>query len=158
MNDFCELLAKDVESIFNFGKYEGNNIDILHTFGYPKVDIIVGSDHGQGKSRFLMKANLLSSKLRREKSYVEYGSRQYLFANIACRKDTNDIHKHIAPYINSYLDKLKNGKLVGIYTKFSQKYYVAFLPKNSSHEFTSTKENKLLIHWTTTTDNTEKNK
>ena len=66
VNDFCELLAVDVETIMNTGFYEGKTLDELHTFGQPKVDIVIGSDHGAGKSRFLMKSNLLSSADRRK--------------------------------------------------------------------------------------------
>ena len=104
VNDFCELMAKDVESIFNYGKYEGNEIHSLHTFGYPSCDVVIGSDHGAGKSRFLMKVNLLSSTLRRENVNVEYGSIVYHFGNIDCKKDTNKIHKQIHTSTRSWLN------------------------------------------------------
>ena len=110
VNDFCDLLAYDIQTLMNQGEYEGIKLNELHTFGYPNVDIVIGSDHGAGKSRFIMKANLLSSQLRRENKAVKYGSRTIHFGNIDCKKDTSAIHKQLTPYINASLKKLKEGK------------------------------------------------
>ena len=146
VNDFCELLAIDVETIMNTGFYEGKTLDELHTFGQPKVDIVIGSDHGAGKSRFLMKSNLLSSADRRKNVSVKHGSRVYHFGNIDCKKDTSIIHKQLSPYINEYLKKLKGGRLIGVKDVLTSKIYVAMVPKKVLYLHTSIKNRCLYLN------------
>ena len=93
---------------------ESNQEETTPTYGYPHVAMVIGSDHGAGKSRFLMKANLASSQERRQNKSINYGTRVFEFAEIKCKKDHAPILNLVLPDVNEMLEKLSNGMLVGV--------------------------------------------
>ena len=90
-------------------------------FGDKKgVIIIIGSDHGGGKSRFLIRTNYLDSKSRRNVNKVDYGTRTIQFAEVNCKKDVHEVHAKISPDINEAIKKLESSMLVSV--GYSKKY------------------------------------
>ena len=103
--DFSRLLSL-VVSETEFG-YESS------VFGNNKgVIVIIGSDHGGGKSRFLIRTNYLDSSTRQKMNRVDHGTRTLQFAEVNCRKDTHDVHQKIAPIINKAIKELRQSKLI----------------------------------------------
>ena len=87
-------------------------------FGEKKgVMIIIGSDHGGGKSRFLIRTNYLSSATRRNVNKVEHGTRTLQFAEVKCKKDVHEVHAQISPEINEAIKVLESSMMVSVWFK-----------------------------------------
>ena len=87
-------------------------------FGEKKgVIIIIGSDHGCAKSRFLIRTNYLSSSARRSVNKVEYGARTIQFAEVNCKKDVHDVHAKISPGINEAIQVLESSTMYSVWFK-----------------------------------------
>ena len=116
--DLSDVIANDVSRLIN----NQSDKQAKNTYGYSLkdgntdlgCDVSVGSDHGQGACRCCAKLNLLSPQVCRSNNSVSYGSRQFLFAHIECKKDTAEILNKIADRTNSSLQRLNFGKLIGI--------------------------------------------
>lgn len=68
------------------------------TFGYKSklfqptelgVYVIIGDDHGGGKSRYLMRVNYLPASHRREMNQTDAGTRTIQFAEVSRKKDAH---------------------------------------------------------------------
>ena len=138
MCDCTILIKEDIKRIILnkvAGLKEKNNIGgnkqfsiPKFTYGDPFVDVIMGSDHGAGSSRFIVKINLKSSQSQREKGRIEYGSRVINFGNIRCKKDDAEILLKVTPNLNDMIKKLKHGKIVGVTNEYGE-VDVVFVPK-----------------------------
>ena len=76
--------------------------------------MIIGADHGGGKSRYLIRTNILSSKARRENNKTDFGTRTLQFCEVDCKKDVFQIQAKIAPYINNAKRVIEKSRLVAI--------------------------------------------
>ena len=137
--NFCDMIAADMERLL---KAYG-----LKIYGYTRngrnmaVDIVVGSDHGQGSSRFVVKINLLHSEARKESGKIQTGSRQFTFAKIRCRKEREEFLNLISPHLRSMCREIKHCKLVAYQVNDSdengdneeQSYKCMFVPIDENH-------------------------
>ena len=156
VSDLCALIAADIKRILEIEIKEKKS-DAKLTFGYASneigdgkfgVDIVLGSDHGGGKSRLVSKINLTSSQSRRDFNKIEHGSRTFQFGNIDCKKDKAEILALIAPSVNETMERLKNGMLVGVKDE-KNNLEVLFLPKNVKASLTTLKrDGKVHLQWT----------
>ena len=115
--NICDLIEIDFERMLTAQGYHNQ-------FGYTSnifspnakgIVIIIGADHGAGKSRYLLRTNYLDSQSRREKNKVDYGIRTLQFAEIDCKKDVHEIQALLAPTINEGVKKkLQNSFLVSL--------------------------------------------
>ena len=153
MSDFCAIIAADVQRLIQVEmKKENKN----YTFGYPStelgndklaVDVVIGSDHGGGKSRILGKINLTNSQSRRDIGKIEHGARIHQFGNIDCKKDKAEILELIAPSLNKTLKKLEDGMLVGV-KDGNKNVEVFYLPKYAKPSLTLSKnDNNVSMKW-----------
>ena len=106
--DICEAFASDLERLLN----QEDQTGIRTKFGYERngmitVDVIAGSDHGQGASRFVAKMNYLPSSERRKKGRIDFGSRQITFSKIVCKKDTYEIMNLTATDVRNAFKRVK---------------------------------------------------
>ena len=86
-------------------------------FGENKngVIVVIGADHGGGKSRYLVRTNLLSSRERRlHNNKNDYGTRILQFCEVECKKDVYSIQAKIAPVINEAKRGMKESKLIAV--------------------------------------------
>ena len=72
-------------------KISSMNADNYTTFGYPKVNLVLGSNHGAGSSKFLFWANLISPKEIQQLDNIESCSIIFQFANITCKKESSEV-------------------------------------------------------------------
>ena len=106
--DFERLLLIETPPDIGFG-YNSK------VFGNKKgVMIVIGSDHGGGKSRFLLRTNYLDSNSRRNINKVDYGTRTIQFAEVKCKKDVHEVHAKISPSINMAIKKLEISMMVSV--------------------------------------------
>ena len=128
--DYERFLESELPNFREFGYFS-------KAFSDKKgVIIIIGSDHGCGKSRFLIRTNYLDSKSRREVNKADYGTRTIQFAEVDCKKDVCLVHSKIAPGINVAIKKLETSKLVGVkYDK--KKVKCSFIPLDATELRTS---------------------
>ena len=106
--DFERLLLIETPPNIGFG-YNSK------VFGNKKgVMIVIGSDHGGGKSRFLLRTNYLDSNSRRNINKVDYGTRTIQFAEVKCKKDVHEVHAQISPSINMAIKKLEISMMVSV--------------------------------------------
>ena len=160
--DLSELLAyylgREIEyemSITNNGQ--------LPIWGYEStrrgeklgVDLIVGADHGGGKSRYSAKVNLLSSYERRGHR-MDFGAHIILFGLMECRLDKAGVQRKVKGPLNEGFDKLSQGKLVGI---IDEEYHVCtkVVPKVASNVKTVLDDttNTVKLEMTVTSSNSE---
>ena len=106
--DYERLLQSELPSFTEFGYYS-KAFD-----GQKGVIVVIGSDHGCAKSRFLIRTNYLSSKSRHQVNKADYGTRTLQFAEVDCKKDVCEVHSKIAPDINVAIEKLETSKLVAV--------------------------------------------
>ena len=95
----------------------------LPTFGYTSnvfssstkgVICVIGSDHGGGSSKYIIKTLYLSSSEQREKQSIDYRMQTIQFAEVLCRKDVHHIQTKITPVVNKGVHILENSQLIGI--------------------------------------------
>ena len=124
--DFARLLKS--ESIYAQTCY-GYDSKIFqpHESG---VVAIIGSDHGGGKSRYLIRINYLPSSFRRCTNKVDAGTRTIQFAEVSCKKDVHEIQAKIAPIVNESICKWESSKLIAI--KIMKHITCKFLPHDAS--------------------------
>ena len=99
--DMARLLLSMHPQMQSFG-YDSN------IFGARKKGVIciIGSDHGAGKSRYLIRTNYLPSSERRRTNKVDAGTRTLQFCEVKCKKDTHEIQSKIAPTVNKAIQIL----------------------------------------------------
>ena len=128
---------------------DGVTIDSLPLFAYESkifpnnskgIVCIIGSDHGGGSSKYLIRLNYLPSSARRKESRIDHGTRTLQFAEVKCKKDTHQIQAQIAPTVNESVTKLEQSKLIGIF--FNDQNIICkiipYLSVNMAIESTST--------------------
>ena len=115
--DPCDLVELDFTRLLNSLEPQ------LATFGYfskifPSstlgVYVIIGADHGGGKSRYLMRINYEPSSYRRKLNKTDAGTRTVQFAEVSCKKDTHPIQAKIAPTLNKAIKRLEDSKLIAL--------------------------------------------
>ena len=155
MADYCAMIAADASRLLQveIKKEEGNS---TLTYGYPSpelgngklgVEVVIGSDHGGGKSRILGKINLTDSQSRRDMEKIEHGARIQQFGNIDCKKDKAEILECIAPSLNETLKKLEDGMLIGIKDE-DKNVEVHYVPKKARASLAVSKnEDKVSLQW-----------
>lgn len=111
---------------------------LTHFFGEEDgVFVIIEADHGGGKSCYLVRINVLSSKARRDNANkVDYGTRTLEFAQVDCRKDVVEVQKKIAPAINFGKRKIESSKLIAV-SNDEGKVKCIFIPKSAENLRTS---------------------
>ena len=107
--DFSRLLTSDPMNTFT--KYGYHIHNSLSTSGCV---VILGADHGAGRSRYLLRLNYLPSSSRRKMNRADFGTRTLQFAEVECSKDYCEIQAKIAPAINKTLSILSESKLIAI--------------------------------------------
>ena len=96
--NICNLLEYDFERLLeSFDSFPDKSFSYTIDKDGEGVVAIIGSDHGGGKSRFLIRINYLDSRSRRDRNQVEYGSRTLQFAEVDCKKDVHQVHAKISP-------------------------------------------------------------
>ena len=89
-------------------------------FGYDNPDDIntvlgvIGTDHGQKHSQFLLSLHLHPSTKRRDKKDKAFGILQIPFCTIKCKKENSDILQLSAPSVNKSIKILENSKLMAV--------------------------------------------
>ena len=121
---YLQSLPKDKEyPVFGYkSRCFGNGLGVY---------AIIGSDHGGGKSRYLIRLNYESSTLRRKYAKVDYGTRTLQIAEVDCKRDVLAVQKKLAPMINEANDKLQKSKLVAV--QLNQKIICKLVPKNCTN-------------------------
>ena len=143
----------------DFGRLLESNQDKT-TFGYTSklfqttkqgVYAIIGSDHGGGKSRYLLRINYLHSSHRRKVKKVDAGTRTVQFAEVSCKKDVHQIQSVIAPVVNKAIKDLESSMLIAIKIENEQEITICkFLPANASNiSYSITDKNRIRLHYTT---------
>ena len=94
-----------------------NHSSTCPKYGYPKVNVIIGSDHGARSSKFLFRVNLVSPSKMQKLENINSQSIIFQFATITCKKDTADVISLIENQINKCIHDFKYGCLVGIKMK-----------------------------------------
>ena len=117
------------------------------TYGYPKVSVILGADHGGGSSKFVFRVNLESPTNMRDMQNIDSKSLIFQFANITCKKDTGDIISLISKEINDSIHDIKYGRMVGVRNIITNKVKVVYLPTYSSDLKTEYIRGKLHLSW-----------
>ena len=102
-HDFARLLSTNIDNESSFG-YESN----VFEKGKKGVICVIGSDHGAGKSRYLLCVNYLPSSTRRQTKRNDTGTQMIQFAEVTCKKDVHEVQSTIAPVVNKSIDVLKN--------------------------------------------------
>ena len=123
--DFSRLLMSD-KSKSTFGY--ASKVFLPNELG---VVVIIGSDHGGGRSRYLIRTNYLPSSHRRTTNKVCAGTRTLQFAEVICKKDVVQIQAKIAPLVNETIRTLENSKLVAMQLKGH--VICKFLPHNAEN-------------------------
>ena len=139
--DFERLLKSDPQTHTSYG-YESN------AFKRDKqgVFVIIGADHGGGKSRYLVRTNLLDSNSRRLNKKADHGTRTLQFCEIACKKDVYPIQQKIAPIINNAKEEIENSMLVVIKNE-SNDVECVFIPNTSSDLLTINRSDKVFLQY-----------
>ena len=109
----CEILKHDIKRLLQKNlNNESNSHNIFQPYGYHStffphpqtaIDLVMGADHGAGRFRLIMKANLLSSLERRRNGHIEYGLREYTFGQIKCKKDNAEITYQVSAQVNDMI-------------------------------------------------------
>ena len=125
------------------------------TFGYESklfqpsklgVYVIIGADHGGGRSRYLMRVNYLPSSHRRSVKKTDAGTRTVQFAEVLCKKDVHSVQARIAPVVNEAIKELESSMLIAV--KFGKHLICKFLPSQSENiNTTFTDDNKLSLSY-----------
>ena len=149
-----DLLLFDFKRLLMSGN---NNLD---SFGYESkafgngnkgVYAILGADRGGGKSRYLLRVNILDSKERKKNSNkTNYGTRTLQFCEIDCKKDVFQIQKKIAPVINECKKTIESSMLVAI-KNGKNDIKCILIPKESSNIHTLIKFGILYLQYTINT-------
>ena len=117
------------------------------SFGYPNVNIILGSDHGAGSSKFLFRANLASPTEMRDLDNIDSKSIIFQFASITCKKDTEDVISLINKEMNKCINDFRHGRLVGIKNEINNKIKVVYVPTYATMIKTEYIKGKLYLSW-----------
>ena len=155
MFDCNRLIAEDVKRLILLKTSQSQHHQLIEqlksgtkpTYGYPNVDVIIGSDHNGGSSRFIAKVNLASSQARQEAGHVEYGSWVIPFGNIWCRKDEAAILQAVSPQVNQMIESIKNGRLLGVAGIECNDLDVIFIPRAVSDQSVITVGDKVFLKW-----------
>ena len=119
----------------------------IKSYGYPKVNLFLGSDHGAGSSKFLFRANLISPYEMFHLDNIDSQSLIFQFANITCKKDSADVISILNKEINKYIHDFCLGKLVAIKNELNEKTKVVFLPTYVSDVKTTYIRGNLCLNW-----------
>ena len=143
--DFERLLQVEfphIDSPFGYDIDDGN--------GGCKQGVLVsiGSDHGGGKSRFIVRVNYLGSQSRREVGKSEFGSRFLQFAEVSCKKDVWEVHSKISPEINRAIKLFESSKLMAIKTA-TKILKCILLPLDATDVLTFVEDCKYNLKYTT---------
>ena len=76
--------------------------------------VIIGTDHGQGTAQFLMRLLLGDSAMRRLHNRPDFNTRNINYATIKCKKDPYKILKLTKDETNTFLNYLRNHKLIAL--------------------------------------------
>ena len=151
IEDFERLLQSDCDSQLSYG-YESKAFEK----NKKGVFVIMGADHGGGKSRYLVRTNLLHSKSRREQNNkADYGTRTLQFCEVDCKKDVCVVQQKIAPIINAAKIDIEGSMLVAVKNGRGEIRCI-FLPKSSSDIHTCIKLGHLYLVYTHNGKNEEK--
>ena len=137
--DISNLLEIDYDR-FVKSQFDKNEYKIEYGYKYYTqngekmgVYLIIGSDHGAGKSRYLLRTLFCNSESRRQHgNKVDYGTRTVQFAEVDCKKDVVEVQSKIAPCINCAIEKIEKSKLVGIQNEINEIKCV-FVAKNATN-------------------------
>ena len=88
---------------------------------------LIGTDHGQGMSQFLLRVLIASSKERRTSLHPEFGNMSIPIATAYCKreKDAIDLTKS---EISTGIELLKNNMLVGVVSDKNKLIQLEFVP------------------------------
>ena len=94
--DICDLLMVDFEQFF---KSEEVNFNICYGYRSNAFEgqihgcyMIIGANHGAGKSRYLLRTLITdSNSMRSHGNKPEHGTRTIQFAEIDCKKDVHQV-------------------------------------------------------------------
>ena len=125
--DICRLLMTYPSSSKPTFGY--NSKGIPNNFG---VYCVLGSDHGAGMSRYLLRLNHESSSMRRKhENKVDFGTRTMQFAEAVCKQDVLELQQRITPVLNKAKSVLEASRLIAI--RYGEdRIYCKFIPKNST--------------------------
>ena len=135
-----DLMKADFSCLLSSYRNDQNEVT-FKPFGYYNslfpsnqtgVLCIIGSDHGGGSSKYLLRTNYLDSAARRKNNSVEYGTRTVQFSEIQCKKDVHQIQAKVAPVINKGITKLEKSMLIGIILD-KKKVQCELIPKDASN-------------------------
>jgi hypothetical protein len=132
-----EVICLDMDRTLEFMMHD-ETIENFHSpneplFGYKTITsesgvyAMIGTDHGQGNSQFLMRLNLGTSEERREKEKADFKSRTISFATIKCKKDTSEILRLCMQEVKDAICVFETKKLVACYdnnTKVARTYFI----------------------------------
>ena len=76
--------------------------------------VLIGTDHGQGTSQFMMRILLGPSNNRRINNRPDFNTRDINYATIKCSKDPYEILKLTMQETNKFIHHLKNHKLIAL--------------------------------------------
>ena len=133
-----ELIQLDMDRLIQSQVHTDSQLSYgyqsTHFFGNEDgVFVIIGADHGGGKSCYLVRVNVLGSKARRDNgNKVDYGTRTLEFAQVDCRKDVVEVQKKIAPTINFAKRKLEGSKLIAV-SNDAGAMKTMFIPKTAKN-------------------------
>ena len=136
VSNLSKVVSTDIDRVLNTSENKHVNL----TFGYPSkvrdgrsgVDIVSGSDHGAGASRFVSKLNLSSPEDRKLNSNPSLNCRQVSFGLIDCKKDAAEILDIVSDDVNKGMKELVDGKLVGFKDMFNNTRS-AIIPRGSTN-------------------------
>ncbi len=95
------------------------------------VYVLIGTDHGQGTSQFLLQLNLGSSEERRQRLCPGLNTRTFPFATIKCQKDTDKILRMAKPEVEDGIKLLRTKQLVAVFDNESGVVKTYFIDKES---------------------------
>ena len=76
--------------------------------------VMIGTDHGQGTSQFMIRILLGSSRLRHIHNRPDFNSRDINYATIKCRKDPYEILKLTSDETQGCIKHLNTHKLIAL--------------------------------------------
>ena len=121
-------------------------------FGYDSKGIssgfgvycTIGSDHGAGKSRYMLRLNYENSSSRRKNdNKVDFGTRTLQFAEAICKRDVLELQQRIAPVVNKAKEVLETSKLIAVRYN-NEKICCKFIPKDATYVRTQTNNNQVI--------------
>ena len=133
-----QLIEEDIFRILKSYEDEAQEKGNL-SFGFWRngsfgLDLVAGSDHGQGYSRFLVKINLSSPSERRAGMEDERSCRIIHYARIRCKTDTDEILYNVASTIEAFHNAVKTKKLMAMRNESGELVKTFMVPKDEVFE------------------------